>query len=326
MVYASVCALVAMGIALAAGGPMVAFLREKKVGKAESGEEPAEWAKRAGKPTMGGLIFLAGILPVGAFIALDRETDVLLPLALMVVGAGTGMFDDAQTLVGRSKLSGHETWFWAVKWAVLIGMGVAAALYLYFELDLEHAVLPAFLGIAPISLGLVYVPLVVAVFVVATSGAVITDGMDGLMAGVSIFAFLGFGVIAMAQGQDALAAFVLTIVGACAGYLWFNASPAQVIMGEVGAQALAVGWVVVAFMTGWWVLMPLIGAVFVMEGLSDVIQIGYFKRTGGKRFFRMAPIHYHFKLGGWEETQVVARFWIIGLAGTLAGVALALTE
>jgi phospho-N-acetylmuramoyl-pentapeptide-transferase len=325
MVYACVCALVAMAIALAAGRPVVNALRVLKIGKAESGEEPAEYAKRAGKPTMGGFIFLVAILPVGAFIALDRDGDIWLPLAAMAVAAAAGLVDDAQTLVGRQRVMGHERWLWLVKWGVLIAIGLAAALVLYYEFELEHLVLPAFLGDS-YSLGLLYIPLVVAVFVIAVSGALPTDGMDGLMAGVSIFAFLAYAVIALAQGQDALGAFALVVVGATAGYLWYNASPATVIMGEVGAQALAVGWVVVAFMTGWWVLMPVIGVIFVAEGLSDVLQIAYFKRTGGKRIFKMAPIHYHFQLSGWAETQVVARFWLVGVAGALAGIALALAE
>ncbi|HXH22016.1 MAG TPA: phospho-N-acetylmuramoyl-pentapeptide-transferase [Dehalococcoidia bacterium] len=325
MVYACACALAAMAISLAAGRPIVTALRLLKIGKAESGEEPAEYAKRAGKPTMGGFIFLAGILPVGAFIALDRDGDIFLPLAAMAVAALAGMADDAQTLVGRQRVTGHERWLWLVKWGVLVGIGLAAALVLYYQLDLQHAVLPAFIGDS-YSLGLLYIPVVVAVFVVAVSGALPTDGMDGLMAGVSIFAFLAYAVIALSQGQEALGAFALAVTGACAGYLWYNASPATVIMGEVGAQALAVGWVVVAFMTGWWLLMPVIGVIFVAEGLSDVIQIAYFKRTGGKRVFKMAPIHYHFQLSGWAETQVVTRFWLVGAAGALAGIALALAE
>ena len=97
-------------------------------------------------------------------------------------------------------------------------------------------------------------------------------------------------------------------------------------MGEIGAQALAVGLVVVAFMTGWWLLLPVIGVIFFAEGLSDVVQIAYFKATGGKRFFRRAPVHYHFELSGWPEAQVVTRFWLVGLAGGLAGIALALAD
>jgi phospho-N-acetylmuramoyl-pentapeptide-transferase len=323
MVYACVCSLVAMLAALVIGRPIVSWLRRMKIGKAESGDEPAEYAKRAGKPTMGGLIFLLPALAIGAFVAIDRDSDVFLPLGVMAVSALMGVFDDSRTLVGREKLSGHEPWFWAVKWAVFIGTGVAAAAVLFFELDLDRVLVPHF---GAYTIGALYLPLAAVVFVVATSGAVITDGMDGLMAGVSIFAFLAYGVIALAQGQDGVGAFALTVVGAAAGYLWYNAAPASVIMGEVGAQALATGWVVVAFMTGWWLLMPVIGVIFVAEGLSDVIQIGYFKLSHGKRVFRMAPIHYHFQLGGWAETQVVSRFWLVGAAGALAGIALALTE
>jgi phospho-N-acetylmuramoyl-pentapeptide-transferase len=320
MVYASICALVAFAIALAVGTPVVMALRARRIGKSESGDEPEVYAQKAGKPTMGGIIFLVAIAAVGAYVAVDRDSNLLLPLAVMLVSAGMGVFDDSRTLVGRQKLSGHEPWFWAVKWSVLIGTGVAAALFLYYQLDQKYLVVPHF---GSYSLGLLYIPLAAAIFVAATSGAVITDGMDGLMAGVSLLAFLGYGVIALAQGQGPLGAFALTVAGATAGYLWYNAYPAQVIMGEVGAQALATGWVVVAFMTGWWLLLPVVGVIFVAEGLSDVIQIGYFKLSHGKRVFRMAPIHYHFQLGGWAETQVVTRFWLVGAAGALAGVALA---
>jgi phospho-N-acetylmuramoyl-pentapeptide-transferase len=176
------------------------------------------------------------------------------------------------------------------------------------------------------SLGAFYVVVAAVVFFAGTSGMVITDGMDGLMAGVSAIAYAAYGAIALTQGQDALGAFAFAVTGATAAFLWFNAYPAQVFMGEVGSQPLAVGLVVLALMTGWWLLLPVIGVVYFAEGLSDVIQIGYFKLSKGKRVFRMAPIHYHFQLGGWQETQVVARFWLIGLLGAFAGVALALLD
>jgi phospho-N-acetylmuramoyl-pentapeptide-transferase len=194
---------------------------------------------------------------------------------------------------------------------------------LYLHLNFDEAVVPHF---GAYSLGVLYVPVAVIVFLAATSGAVITDGMDGLMAGVSAFAYAAYGAIALSQHQEGLAAFAFTVTGASAGFLWFNTNPALVFMGDFGAQFLATGLVVVAFMTGWWLLLPVIGIVFVAEGLSDVIQIGYYKATHGKRFFRMAPIHYHFQLGGWPETRVVSRFWLVGLLGAFAGVALALTD
>jgi phospho-N-acetylmuramoyl-pentapeptide-transferase len=310
----------AMLVSLIAGKPILSELRRRRLGKEADLEGPQAYSSKAGTPTMGGLIFLAGLIVAAVPFAIARDADLLLPLGIMLAGAGLGAYDDFQTLVGRQRLTGHERWFFFVKWGVLLAIGLVLALYLYFGLDLDAAVLPHF---GSYSLGFLYVPLVVAIFVVATSGAVITDGMDGLMGGVSALAYASYGAIALSQGQDELAAFSFAVVGGLAGFLWYNAHPAQVFMGDLGSQALAVGLVAIAFMTGWWLLLPVIGVIFVAEGLSDVIQIAYYKRTRGRRFFRMAPVHYHFQLSGWAETQVVARFWIIGLLGGLAGIGLA---
>jgi len=323
MTDAAVSAFVAMILTIAIGYPVLGELRRRKFGKSYTGDEPAEYEKKAGTPTMGGLIFVLAITITALALAVTRDANVLLPLGAMLVAGVLGAFDDFQTLVGAQKLSGHEVWFWFVKWGVLIGIGIVVAVALYFGLHLDAAVLPYF---GSVSLGVLYVPVVAIVLLVATSGAVITDGMDGLMAGVSAFAYAAYGAIAVSQGQEALGVFAFAVVGGTAGFIWFNAHPAQVFMGDLGAQALAVGLVVLAFMTEWWLLLPVIGVVFVAEGLSDVIQIGYYKLTHGRRVFRMAPIHYHFQLGGWAETQVVARFWLIGMLGGLAGVALAFVD
>jgi phospho-N-acetylmuramoyl-pentapeptide-transferase len=319
MLLATASAFAALLATLVIGRPVLAYLRAAKLGKAYTGAEPEAYAGKAGTPTMGGAIFVIPIAVIGLVLSSTRDTDLLLPLLTMLAAGGIGVFDDFQTLVGRSKLSGHETWFWLVKWGALIGIGVAVALVLHLRLDLEDAVLPHF---GAFSLGLAYVPVAVAVFVVATSGAVITDGMDGLMAGVSAIAYAAYAAIALSQGQETLGAFALSVAAATAAFLWFNAYPAQVFMGDLGAQALATGLVVVAFMTGWWLLLPVIGVIYVLEGVSDVLQIAYFKATHGRRILKMAPVHYHFQLSGWQETQVVARFWLVGLIGALAGIAL----
>lgn len=324
MTYAALCALLAMLLTILIGHPVLAELRRRKLGDSYSGDEPAAYEAKAGTPTMGGISFVAAIAIVALLLIVTREADILLPLFALLVGAGLGAYDDFQTLAGSQKLSGHETWFWLVKWGVLFLMGAIVAAVLYFHLELDEARLP-FID-DEIELGLLYLPIVVIVFIGMSSGAAITDGMDGLMAGVSAFAYAAYGVIALAQDQNELGAFALTVAGATAGFLWFNANPAQVFMGDTGALGLAVGLVVVAFMTEWWLLLPVIGIIFFAEGLSDVIQIAYFKRTGGRRFFRMAPVHYHFQLGGWAETQVVTRFWLVGLAGGFAGMALALAD
>ena len=323
MIYGLVTACASLLLTVLAGSFLVPWLRAKRFGKAISDEGPESHMSKAGTPTMGGLMFLAAILAISLPTSVVKDSDILLPLLAMTTAGVLGLVDDAQTLVGKEKLSGHETWFWLVKWGALLSIGLVVALVLFLHLDLEYAVLPHF---GAYSIDVLYVPVVLAVFVIGVSGAVITDGLDGLMAGASALAYGAYGVIALAQGQDALGIFALTVMAAAAGFLWFNAYPAQVFMGEVGAQSLSVGLVVLAFMTGWWLLLPVIGIVFVAEGFSDVLQIVYFKATGGKRIFRKAPLHHHFELIGWPETKVVARFWLVGLLGGLAGVALALTD
>ena len=323
MLDAMLAACLSMITTLAAGRPILAELRRRKLGKAYSGEEPQAYAAKAGTPTMGGLMFLLGLTVATLLFAVPEDSDVLIPLVAMLAAAALATFDDVQTLAGAERLSGHEIWVWFVKWGVLLATGVVVSLVLYLHLDLESVLVPHF---GAYRLGAAYVPVAIFVFFAATSGAVITDGMDGLMAGACALAYAAYGAIALAQGQDALGAFAFAVVGGAAGFLWFNAHPAQVFMGEVGSQALAVGLVILAFMTGWWLLLPVIGVVFFAEGLSDAVQIGYFKATRGRRVFRMAPVHYHFQLGGWAETQVVTRFWVVGLLGGLAGVALALVD
>ena len=316
-------ACVALIVTLLAGKPVLNELRRRELGDSYSGEEPEAYASKAGTPTMGGVIFALGILAAAIPFSVASNSEMLLPLAMMAGGGILGGFDDMQTLEGRQKLTGHERWFFFVKWGVLLALGAGMAAVLYFDFDHHHVLVPHF---GAYSIGLLYLPIVVITFVIAVSGAVITDGMDGLMAGVSAFAYAAYGTIALVQGQDELGAFCFAVAGALGGFLWFNAYPAQVFMGDVGSQVLAVGLVAVAFMTGWWLLLPVIGIIYVAEGLSDVIQIGYYKATGGKRVFKMAPIHYHFQLSGWTEVQVVTRFWIVGLLGAFAGVALAVVD
>ncbi len=316
---AMLAACVAMFVTFIAGQPTLGLLRRLKFGKSADLDAPETYASKAGTLTMGGVIFLSGVFVASVPFAVVENTDLLLPMMAMLVAAGLGGVDDFQALLG-SKVTGHELWFWFLKWGALILIGLAISPVLYFHFDLDAVLVPHF---GSYSLGAAYLPIAVVVFVVATSGAVITDGMDGLMAGVSAFGYAAYGTIALSQGQEELGAFAFAVVGACAAFLWFNAYPAQVFMGDLGSQALSVGLVVVAFMTGWWLLLPLIGVIFVAEGASDVIQIASFKTTG-HRVFRMAPIHYHFQMGGWTETQVVAMFWLIAMFGALAGIALVL--
>ena len=176
----------------------------------------------------------------------------------------------------------------------------------------------------PIPLGPYFIPIATFLIVGMSNAVNFTDGLDGLAGLISATAFAAYGGIALLQGQYFLGRFCFTLVGAIFGFLWFNVHPAELFMGDTGSLALGAVLGVVSLMTGQWLLLPIIAIIPVSEALSDVLQIIYFKRTKGKRLFRMAPLHHHFELGGWSETQVVQRFWLIGLLFAMLGVALAL--
>jgi len=161
--------------------------------------------------------------------------------------------------------------------------------------------------------------------IVGTSNAVnFTDGLDGLAGIISASAFAAYGVIAYLQGQIFLVQMCFILVGACFAFLWYNAHPAQLFMGDTGSLALGATLGTVAIMTGQWLLLPLIAIVPVAEMMSVILQVTYFRLTRGQRLFRMSPLHHHFELGGWSETQIVQRFWLVGLLSAMAGIALAL--
>jgi phospho-N-acetylmuramoyl-pentapeptide-transferase len=157
----------------------------------------------------------------------------------------------------------------------------------------------------------------------------LTDGLDGLAGSIAAVCFVAYGIIAFLQGQAPLLSFCFTMAGALFAFLWFNAHPAQLFMGGMGSLALGATLAVVALMSFQWLLLPIIGIVFVAEAGSVIIQVSYFKftrwRSGtGKRVFKMTPLHLHFELLGWSETHVTQRFWLVGVLAAMLGVALAL--
>lgn len=308
---------IAFLIALVVGRPLIAWLRAQKLGKAISEEGPHTHHVKAGTPTMGGLmIFVTVAVLTLATNVVNRES-ILLPLASIVVLGIVGLIDDLGSIVDRVQ-TGLS---WRLKVVTVAGFAIGASLVLFFWLDADSINVP---WAGSFSLGAAYIPIAIITIIATTASVAITDGLDSLAGGTVAIAFAAFGVIAVGQEQDFLVRFSFTTVGAVLGFLWYNAHPAQVFMGDTGALALGGTLAVVALMTGHWLLLPVIGIVFVIEALSDVIQIGYYKLSGGKRVFRMAPIHNHLELMGWSEPQVVTRFWLVGIAGAIVGVALAL--
>lgn len=306
------------GIALAAGPPVIWTLRNYGVGKKLRADGPQWHAAKEGTLTMGGLIFFIAILLVTAAFNLWGKRSIFLPLGIAAGCGVLGAVDDLLNLTGgtRTGLTARFKTFW------LLAMAAGAAFVLHYSLDLTSVYVP---WAGKYDIGAWYLPIAIF-FVVGFANAVnITDGLDALAGGTAAFAFAGYGVIAALQGQDYLSAFCFTVMGGVLGFLWYNAHPARVMMGDTGSLALGATLAVVAFMTGHWLLLPLVGIVFAVDTASVMLQVAYFKLTRGKRLFRMAPLHHHFELSGWAETQVTTRFWLVGAAGALLGIALALS-
>ncbi len=303
-------------LSVAMGQPLVQFLRRRGLGKEISSDGPPSHLTKAGTPTMGGVLIFALVLPITLAANILDRLSILLPLGTIVAAGLLGLVDDLRTIIGKARTGLNKR----LKVLLLTTLSLTAALVLYFALDVQDVKIP---WAGQFDLGPAYIPLAIIIILFTTSAVAITDGLDGLAGGTSALAFLAYGVIALLQEQIYLATFCFTVVGATAGFLWYNSYPAQVFMGDTGALALGSSLAVVALMTGHWLLLPIIGIVFVLEGLSDVIQIAYFRLSGGKRIFRMSPLHHHFELLGWSEPQVVMRFWLLGIMGSLLGVTLA---
>jgi phospho-N-acetylmuramoyl-pentapeptide-transferase len=309
------------------GGPLLRVLRYYKIGELIRVEGPQRHFTKLGTPTMGGVLIVLPILlltlllnaaSLTGFTVLGRS--VLLPLGVMLLFGLLGARDDWEKLQARRQRG--EGMRIRTKFFLQILLAVVTAIGLRYVLDVPELFLPA--RREEFSLGLFYVP-VAAFIIVSTSNAVnFTDGLDGMAGLISATAFAAFGAIALLQDQIFLARFCFTTVGALFGFLWFNVHPAQLFMGDTGSLPLGATLGVVALMTGQWILLPLIAVIPVSEAMSVVIQIIYFRLTGGRRVFKMAPLHLHFELSGWSETQIVQRFWLISLLAAMLGVALAL--
>jgi phospho-N-acetylmuramoyl-pentapeptide-transferase len=300
-------------------------LRHFKIGKLIRLDEPGHHNVKMGTPTMGGVLFilpvllLTGLLNAGVLIGLEViGRSVLVPLIVMVGYGSLGALDDWEGLRGKRRGEGMRA---RTKFLAQAVLALGTAYVLKYMLDVPDLRMP---GFGEFDLGWWYIP-VAAFIIVSESNAVnFTDGLDGLAGLISATAFAAFGGIALMNNQTYLARFCFTVVGAIFGFLWFNVHPAELFMGDTGSLALGATLAVVALMTGFWPLLLVIAVIPLSEALSVVIQVAYFKMTKGKRFFKMAPLHLHFELLGWSETQVVQRFWLIGLLAAMVGMGLAL--
>jgi phospho-N-acetylmuramoyl-pentapeptide-transferase len=330
------------------GTPLISLLKKHGIGKQIRIDGPHSHQVKMGTPTMGGLMIIVPVFFITVatnFVELVSTTaagrtlldrlgvarqaffgeSLLVPLGVMLAFAFLGAVDDWAGVREYRRGEGFRG-----RWQFLIQLVIATgtALVLYFGPPRLHSV--ALPGLPEkTDINGIWIP--IAVFIIlATSNAVnLTDGLDGLAGSLAAVAFACYGVIALLQDQGWLVAFCFTMTGATMAFLWFNAHPADMFMGGVGSYALGATLAVVALMTGQWLLLPLIGLVFVAVVASVIIQVSVFKytriRTGqGRRVFKMTPLHHHFELLGWSETQVTQRFWLVGILAGMMGIALAL--
>lgn len=286
--------------------------------------------KKAGTPKFGGLLFILTVVFVEGLINLANVVkgnfeglSIMIPVAALVLYGILGGVDDWEGTRGVRKSEGISS---VAKFGGQLLLAFAFSFTLYHALDLQSLALP-FIPFK-IKLGAWYIPIAMFVIVSMSNAVNITDGLDGLAGNQAAVAFAAYGIIAFVQGQFYLVIFCFVMVGGLFGFLWFNAHPARVFMGDTGSLSLGAVLAIVAFMTGQWLLLPVIGFVFFIEVVTDAIQLVYFRYSERKygerrRVFPMCPIHHTFEIFGWSEQQIVYRFMFVSILAAMIGVALA---
>lgn len=278
---------------------------------------PQSHLSKAGTPSMGGIaiIIAASLTTIGAAVMGKIDGLGCAIILLVFVGFGLiGFFDDYLKVIKKNNL-GLRAY---QKFGLQTILSVILAVYLANYTEGSTSVYIPFADIY-VNFGIWYIPFVVFVVLAMTNAVNLTDGLDGLASGVTAFISLFFAVAGFTYGIVTGAYFCSAMCGACLGFLVFNRNPAKVFMGDTGSLALGGGLAAAAILMKLELLLPIVGLLYVIEALSVVLQVGYFKISGGKRIFKMAPIHHHFEKCGFSEVQVVAGFWIFAVLCCIAG-------
>jgi phospho-N-acetylmuramoyl-pentapeptide-transferase len=320
-------------LAVVWGPLLMRILRHYRIGKRIRIDCPDDHESKMGTPTMGGLMIVVPVVLITVVLniynLLGRTVigrSILVPLAVMIAYAVVGGIDDLAGVRGVRRGAGL-TAVRKLVWEIPLTLGIALVMLVT---DIQFAGQVGVPGVSEmVTIGWLWVPFAAFIILGFANAVNLTDGLDGLAGIIVASAFAAYGVIAQLQGQVYLIRFCFTVVGACFAFLWYNAHPAQMFMGDTGSLALGATLGTVALMTGQWLLLPIVALIPVAETLSVIIQVFYFKYTKrrfgkGRRIFKMSPLHHHFELLGWSETQVVQRFWLVELLAAMAGVALAL--
>jgi phospho-N-acetylmuramoyl-pentapeptide-transferase len=333
MAYALTLGAVSFIIAVIWGKPLIGLLKRWRIGKQIRIEGPKSHEYKTGTPTMGGILFVVPVLLITGVLNIFNLAgwnligqSTLILFFCLGTHAILGGIDDWQGIRGlRGRGEGVSA---RVKSGFQLLFATTIALILYFgPPHWDYVGVPTFANFFRI--GPLIIPVTIFLIVAMSNAVNLADGLDSLAGSLAMVAFACYGTIAYLQAQTYITAFCFTIVGSLLAFLWFNAHPAQLFMGDTGSLPLGATLGLVSVMTGQWLLLPVVALVFVAEAGSVTLQVLYFKLTKrlygeGRRIFKMAPLHHHFELMGWSEMHVKERFWIVSVLSGMLGVALAL--
>ena len=296
--------MIAFLVSAVSGKFVIPYLRKVKAGQTERTDGPQSHLKKTGTPNMGGIMILLGL--AAASLCMAPRCPEVIPVLILTVGFGIVGFMDDYLKVVKKKSDGLSV---KQKFALQIVIALIFAFYITKINAIPLSMKVPFLQGHYLDLGLLNIPAFLFIAVATVNGTNFTDGVDGLASCVTIAVALFFTIAAAFSGSGA-AASGGAMIGALLGFLLYNANPAQVFMGDTGSLALGGFVTAMAYLTRLPLFIPIVGCIYFIEVVSVILQVGYFKKTHGKRIFRMAPIHHHFELGGWSEVKVVAVFTV----------------
>lgn len=313
IVVAALLALIAATLTAILMGPiLIPFLARLKVGQSIREDGPQRHLIKAGTPTMGGIMIATAVM-VATFILAGNSGEAVAAVVVMLAFGAVGFWDDYIKVVLKRSLGLRAR----EKLGLQLLIGLAFALLLLYYFQRGTTVLVPFLGLEW-DLGIAYIPFVIIVLIATTNTVNLTDGLDGLATGVTFFVALAFALVCLMTSHYQLTVFCAALAGGCLGFLVFNRYPARVFMGDTGSMALGGAVAAVAALTHSELFLLLLGGVYVLEGLSVILQVVSFQTTG-RRVLLMAPLHHHFELKGWPERKVVRFFWVLSLFFVIVG-------
>ena len=316
MIYVILSTLISFAIVVLLTPKFIPFLQRLKMGQTIRELGPKSHYKKAGTPTMGGLVMMLGILVTCALFFTKADGDLIFALFVTLIFGLIGFLDDYIKMVQKNRLNSeggvlvpYLGMLPIQKLLLQLSAAGAVAVYAAFHPTIGTSIVIPFTNIVW-NMGIFYIPFVIIAIVAVVNAANLTDGLDGLACGVTMIILFFFLVFSLANGFTSMNIFTASVIGACLGFLCYNAHPASIFMGDTGSMALGGAVVIVSIFTRSELYILIAGGIYLIEALSVILQVFYFKKTGGKRLFKMAPIHHHFELLGHHETKIVTCFWI----------------